>query len=72
MNPSVDISYRIPDFKFDDVNRVERVRKKTAGGKGLPNCGQGHQANGRRRCDDRRAWRYHWRLHNTGILEKQD
>lgn len=34
MNPSVDISYPIPDFKLDDVNRVEQVRK-TAGGKGL-------------------------------------
>ncbi|WP_223589538.1 tagatose-6-phosphate kinase [Neobacillus bataviensis] len=34
MNPSVDISYPIHDFKLDDVNRVENVRK-TAGGKGL-------------------------------------
>ncbi|GHI00437.1 tagatose-6-phosphate kinase [Neobacillus kokaensis] len=34
MNPSVDISYHIQDFKLDDVNRVEQVRK-TAGGKGL-------------------------------------
>jgi tagatose 6-phosphate kinase len=34
MNPSVDISYPIQDFKLDDVNRVENVRK-TAGGKGL-------------------------------------
>jgi tagatose 6-phosphate kinase len=34
MNPSVDISYPIPDFKLDNVNRVEGVRK-TAGGKGL-------------------------------------
>lgn len=34
MNPSVDISYPIPTFKLDDVNRVENVRK-TAGGKGL-------------------------------------
>jgi tagatose 6-phosphate kinase len=34
MNPSVDISYPIPDFKLDDVNRVSQVRK-TAGGKGL-------------------------------------
>ncbi|MFP7299794.1 tagatose-6-phosphate kinase [Neobacillus niacini] len=34
MNPSVDISYPIPDFKLDDVNRVEGARK-TAGGKGL-------------------------------------
>lgn len=34
MNPSVDISYPIHDFKLDDVNRVEGVRK-TAGGKGL-------------------------------------
>lgn len=34
MNPSVDISYPIPDFKLDDVNRVDGVRK-TAGGKGL-------------------------------------
>ncbi len=34
MNPSVDISYPIPDFNLDDVNRVDRVQK-TAGGKGL-------------------------------------
>ncbi|WP_066387896.1 tagatose-6-phosphate kinase [Neobacillus mesonae] len=34
MNPSVDISYPIEDFKLDDVNRVEHARK-TAGGKGL-------------------------------------
>lgn len=34
MNPSVDISYPIDEFKLDDVNRVETVRK-TAGGKGL-------------------------------------
>ncbi|MDH4423590.1 tagatose-6-phosphate kinase [Bacillus cereus] len=34
MNPSVDISYPIQDFKLDDVNRVGNVRK-TAGGKGL-------------------------------------
>ncbi|MCP1124646.1 tagatose-6-phosphate kinase [Bacillus sp. 3103sda1] len=34
MNPSIDISYPIQDFKLDDVNRVENVRK-TAGGKGL-------------------------------------
>ncbi|MCH6267252.1 tagatose-6-phosphate kinase [Neobacillus citreus] len=34
MNPSVDISYPIPEFKLDDVNRVAAVRK-TAGGKGL-------------------------------------
>ncbi|HEY2422328.1 MAG TPA: tagatose-6-phosphate kinase [Neobacillus sp.] len=34
MNPSVDISYPIAEFKLDDVNRVEDVRK-TAGGKGL-------------------------------------
>ncbi|MEI4828946.1 tagatose-6-phosphate kinase [Bacillus sp. FJAT-53711] len=34
MNPSIDISYPIQDFKLDDVNRVESVRK-TAGGKGL-------------------------------------
>ncbi|MFE4894995.1 hexose kinase [Peribacillus butanolivorans] len=34
MNPSVDISYAVDRFKFDDVNRVETVRK-TAGGKGL-------------------------------------
>ncbi|CRK81323.1 tagatose-6-phosphate kinase [Neobacillus massiliamazoniensis] len=34
MNPSVDISYPIQDFKLDQVNRVEHVRK-TAGGKGL-------------------------------------
>jgi tagatose 6-phosphate kinase len=30
MNPSVDISYPIQDFKLDSVNRVENVRK-TAG-----------------------------------------
>ena len=34
MNPSVDISYPIDEFKLNDVNRVENVRK-TAGGKGL-------------------------------------
>ncbi len=34
MNPSVDISYPIHEFKLDTVNRVETVRK-TAGGKGL-------------------------------------
>lgn len=34
MNPSVDISYPIQNFKLDDVNRVGTVRK-TAGGKGL-------------------------------------
>lgn len=34
MNPSVDISYPIDEFKLNDVNRVETVRK-TAGGKGL-------------------------------------
>lgn len=34
MNPSVDISYSVQDFKLDDVNRVEKARK-TAGGKGL-------------------------------------
>ncbi|MEH7251536.1 tagatose-6-phosphate kinase [Neobacillus niacini] len=34
MNPSVDISYPIQEFKLDDVNRVGNVRK-TAGGKGL-------------------------------------
>ncbi|MDF2039945.1 tagatose-6-phosphate kinase [Cytobacillus oceanisediminis] len=34
MNPSVDISYPIPDFKLDDVNRVKGVWK-TAGGKGI-------------------------------------
>ncbi|MFP5114641.1 tagatose-6-phosphate kinase [Bacillaceae bacterium C204] len=34
MNPSVDISYPIHEFKLDAVNRVETVRK-TAGGKGL-------------------------------------
>lgn len=34
MNPSVDISYQVDQFKLDDVNRVEHVRK-TAGGKGL-------------------------------------
>ncbi|MDQ0973562.1 tagatose 6-phosphate kinase [Neobacillus niacini] len=34
MNPSVDISYPLHEFKLDTVNRVENVRK-TAGGKGL-------------------------------------
>ncbi|MED1469257.1 tagatose-6-phosphate kinase [Bacillus salipaludis] len=34
MNPSVDISYSVQDFKLDDVNRMEKARK-TAGGKGL-------------------------------------
>lgn len=34
MNPSVDISYHLHEFKLDGVNRVENVRK-TAGGKGL-------------------------------------
>lgn len=34
MNPSVDISYPLLEFKLDAVNRVETVRK-TAGGKGL-------------------------------------
>lgn len=34
MNPSVDIAYPLNQFKLDDVNRVESVRK-TAGGKGL-------------------------------------
>jgi tagatose 6-phosphate kinase len=34
MNPSVDISYHLQEFKLDGVNRVENVRK-TAGGKGL-------------------------------------
>ncbi len=34
MNPSVDISYHLHEFKLDAVNRVETVRK-TAGGKGL-------------------------------------
>ncbi|WP_307410031.1 tagatose-6-phosphate kinase [Neobacillus ginsengisoli] len=34
MNPSVDISYSVQDFKLNDVNRVEKARK-TAGGKGL-------------------------------------
>ncbi|WHZ04006.1 tagatose-6-phosphate kinase [Neobacillus sp. YX16] len=34
MNPSVDISYPIHEFKLDAVNRVEDVRK-SAGGKGL-------------------------------------
>ncbi|MDQ6601021.1 tagatose-6-phosphate kinase [Bacillus salipaludis] len=34
MNPSVDISYPIQDFKLDDVNRVKDARK-TAGGKGV-------------------------------------
>jgi tagatose 6-phosphate kinase len=34
MNPSIDISYPIHEFKLDAVNRVENVQK-TAGGKGL-------------------------------------
>lgn len=34
MNPSVDISYRLEEFKINDVNRVSTVMK-TAGGKGL-------------------------------------
>lgn len=34
MNPSVDISYPIEEFKFDSVNRCKSV-SKTAGGKGL-------------------------------------
>lgn len=34
LNPSVDISYEIPNFKWNDVNRTNEVRK-TAGGKGL-------------------------------------
>ncbi|MFD1449039.1 hexose kinase [Oceanobacillus profundus] len=34
LNPSVDISYEIPNFKLDDGNRTNEVRK-TAGGKGL-------------------------------------
>ena len=34
MNPSVDISYPLTEFKLDTVNRVQEV-SKTAGGKGL-------------------------------------
>ncbi|MFB6468475.1 hexose kinase [Cytobacillus sp. Hz8] len=34
MNPSVDISYKLEDFRLNDVNRVTNVIK-TAGGKGL-------------------------------------
>lgn len=34
MNPSVDISYSLHEFKLDAVNRLAKVRK-TAGGKGL-------------------------------------
>ena len=34
MNPSIDISYPLDQFKLDTVNRVKAVRK-TAGGKGL-------------------------------------
>ncbi|KQL52917.1 1-phosphofructokinase [Heyndrickxia shackletonii] len=34
MNPSVDISYRLEEFRLNGVNRVENVLK-TAGGKGL-------------------------------------
>lgn len=34
MNPSIDISYPLEEFKLDTVNRVKNV-KKTAGGKGL-------------------------------------
>ncbi|MDO5048123.1 MAG: hexose kinase [Anaerococcus sp.] len=33
-NPSVDISYRLDDFKIDDVTRTEKV-SKDAGGKGI-------------------------------------
>ncbi len=34
LNPSVDISYKIDEFKIDDVNRCDNI-SKTAGGKGL-------------------------------------
>lgn len=34
LNPSVDISYKLEDFKLDTVNRVGNI-SKTAGGKGL-------------------------------------
>ena len=34
LNPSVDISYRLKEFKIDDVNRTSEFTK-TAGGKGL-------------------------------------
>ncbi|MEK4023952.1 MULTISPECIES: 1-phosphofructokinase [unclassified Sporosarcina] len=34
LNPSVDISYKLEDFKLDAVNRVGNI-SKTAGGKGL-------------------------------------
>lgn len=34
LNPSVDISYKLPVFRIDEVNRVEDV-SKTPGGKGL-------------------------------------
>ena len=34
MNPSIDISYPLEEFKLDTVNRVAEV-SKTAGGKGL-------------------------------------
>ncbi|MEG2254066.1 MAG: hexose kinase [Vagococcus sp.] len=34
MNPSVDMSYALPTFAMDQVNRCQNVRK-TAGGKGL-------------------------------------
>lgn len=34
LNPSIDISYRLKEFKIDDVNRTNEVTK-TAGGKGL-------------------------------------
>ncbi|WP_044639976.1 1-phosphofructokinase family hexose kinase [Risungbinella massiliensis] len=34
LNPAVDVSYRIPDFQLDQVNRCQEIQK-TAGGKGL-------------------------------------
>ncbi len=34
MNPSVDISYPLKQFKLNEINRIEHV-SKTAGGKGL-------------------------------------
>lgn len=33
-NPSVDISYRMENFRLDEINRIDEV-SKTAGGKGL-------------------------------------
>lgn len=45
LNPSVDISYPLEQFKLDDVNRVQDV-SKTAGGKGLNVARVLHQLQG--------------------------